>query len=79
MRLRWWKKKPDRECEVTLESAPQAHPEEAAEALKEIRAERKKIEDRQPFVDELSDALARHYTENNFSRLFDEAMRRRQH
>ena len=77
MRLRWWKKKADRECEVVLESAPEAHVEEAEQALKEIRAERKIIEDRQPFVDDLSSALARHYDENNFSRLIEEAMRRR--
>lgn len=77
MRLRWWKKKPDHECEITLESAPQAHPEEAQKALEEIQAERKIIEERQPFVDNLSRALARHYNENNFSRLIEDAMRRR--
>lgn len=78
MRLWWRHKKRDKECEVGLDTeAPEAHPEEAEQALQEIKAERKKIEDRQPFIDEISSALVRHYNQNNLSRLVEDAMRRR--
>lgn len=78
MRL-WWRRKRERQAvqDVLSDVLPEAHPEEAAQALQDIQAEHKKIEDRQPFVDDLSKALARHYNENNFSRLIEDAMRRR--
>lgn len=80
MRLWWWRREERRKRQAALdvlpEVLPEAHPEEAEEALKAIQAEHKKIEERQPYVDNLSRALARHYNENNFSRLIEEAMRK---
>lgn len=81
MRLWWRRRKQERArrsaLDVLPDVLPEAHPEEAEEALEAIRAEHKKIEARQPYVDNLSRALARHYNENNFSRLIEDAMKRR--
>ena len=52
-------------------------PEEAKRALAAARRERTKVEAQQPRVDSVSDALARHYTENHVSEMLEQAMRRR--
>ena len=65
--MRWpWSRKHD-----------EVNPEEAKRALVDARRERAKVEAQQPKIDSVSDALARHYTENHVSEMLEQAMRRR--
>ena len=52
-------------------------PAEAKQALADAQRERAKAESYQPQVDKLSRDLAKHASENNFSRLIEEAMHQR--
>ena len=51
--------------------------DEAKHALADAQKERAKAESYQPQVDKLSRDLAKHASENNFSRLVEEAMHQR--
>ena len=52
-------------------------PAEAKQALADAQRERAKAESYQPQVDKLSRDLAKHASQNNFSRLVEEAMHQR--
>ena len=65
--MRWpWSRKHD-----------DVNPEESKRAVANAQQEQAKAKARWPEVDSVSDALARHYTENHVSEMLEQAMRRR--